>query len=41
MPFVPDWPLLALLALGLPLVVTVGTWLTAGRGSRPAVRRAH
>lgn len=41
MPFVPDWPLLALLALGLPLVVTVGTWLTAGRGARPAVRRAH
>lgn len=41
MPFVADWPLLALLAVGLPLVVTAGTWVTAGRTARPAVRRAH
>ncbi|UBQ02486.1 hypothetical protein [Curtobacterium sp. TXMA1] len=41
LPFVADWPVLALLALGLPLVVTAGTWLTAGRGRRVAVRRAH
>lgn len=41
MPFAADWPLLALLALGLPLLVTLGTWATAGRGRRPVVRRAH
>lgn len=41
MPFVPDWPTLALLAIGLPLLVTVGTWATAGRSRRVAVRRAH
>lgn len=41
MPFVADWPVLALLALGLPVVVTVGTWLVSGRGRRPSVRRAH
>ncbi|WP_289471502.1 ABC transporter permease [Curtobacterium subtropicum] len=41
LPSVADWPVLALLALGLPLVVTAGTWLTAGRGRRVAVRRAH
>jgi len=41
MPFVADWPVLALLAVGLPLVVTAGTWLTAGRSRRVAVRRAH
>ncbi len=41
LPFVADWPVLALLALGLPLLVTAGTWLTAGRGRRPVVRRAH
>lgn len=40
MPFVADWPFLALLAVGLPLLVTVGTWLTAGRSRRVAVRRA-
>ena len=40
LPFVADWPVLALLALGLPLVVTAGTWATAGRSSRPVVRRA-
>lgn len=40
MPFVPDWPVLALLALGLPALVTVGTWLSAGRGRRVAVRRS-
>jgi hypothetical protein len=40
MPFVADWPVLALLALGLPILVTVGTWLTAGRGRRLAVRRS-
>ncbi|SDQ12276.1 FtsX-like permease family protein [Curtobacterium sp. UNCCL20] len=39
LPFVADWPVLALLALGLPLLVTVGTWLTAGRSRRVAVRR--
>ncbi|KTR09711.1 FtsX-like permease family protein, partial [Curtobacterium luteum] len=41
MPFVADWPVLALLAIGLPVLVTAGTWLTAGRGRRLAVRRAH
>lgn len=41
MPFVADWPVLALLAVGLPLVVTAGTWATAGRSRRVAVRRAH
>lgn len=41
MPFVADWPVLALLAVGLPLVVTAGTWLTAGRSRRVTVRRAH
>ena len=41
MPFAPDWVVLAVLAVGLPLVVTVGTWVTAGRGRRIAVRRAH
>lgn len=40
MPFVADWPFLALLAVGLPVLVTVGTWLTAGRSRRVAVRRA-
>lgn len=40
MPFVADWPVLALLALGLPVLVTAGTWLTAGRGRRVAVRRS-
>ena len=40
MPFVADWPVLALLALGLPILVTAGTWLTAGRGRRVAVRRS-
>ncbi len=40
MPFVADWPFLALLAIGLPVLVTVGTWLTAGRSRRVAVRRA-
>ncbi|WP_420369149.1 FtsX-like permease family protein [Curtobacterium sp. L1-20] len=39
MPFVADWPFLALLAIGLPVVVTLGTWATAGRGRRVAVRR--
>ncbi|MBT2502095.1 ABC transporter permease [Curtobacterium sp. ISL-83] len=39
MPFVPDWPVLLLLAIGLPLLVTAGTWLTAGRSRRVAVRR--
>jgi putative ABC transport system permease protein len=39
MPFVPDWPVLALLAIGLPLLVTAGTWLSAGRGHRVALRR--
>lgn len=41
MPFVADWPVLALLALGLPVLVTAGTWLVSGRGRRPSVRRAH
>ncbi|MFS0728700.1 FtsX-like permease family protein [Curtobacterium sp. 1P10AnD] len=41
MPFVADWPVLALLAIGLPVLVTAGTWLTAGRGRRLSVRRAH
>lgn len=40
MPFVADWPFLVLLALGLPVLVTAGTWLTAGRSRRVAVRRA-
>ena len=40
MPFVADWPFLASLAIGLPVLVTVGTWLTAGRSRRVAVRRA-
>ncbi|WP_144711633.1 ABC transporter permease [Curtobacterium pusillum] len=39
MPFVADWPVLAVLAIGLPLLVTAGTWLTAGRSRRVAVRR--
>ncbi|MGN8049201.1 hypothetical protein ACTJKO_05885 [Curtobacterium sp. 22159] len=39
MPFVADWPVLALLAIGLPLVVTAGTWLSTGRRRRVAVRR--
>ncbi|MFJ3382680.1 MULTISPECIES: FtsX-like permease family protein [unclassified Curtobacterium] len=39
-PFAPDWTMLVLLALGLPVVVTLGTWLTSGRRSRPTVRRA-
>lgn len=41
MPFVPDWPVLALLAVGLPLVVTAGAWLTSRGRRRVAVRRAH
>ncbi|WNY33043.1 hypothetical protein Q9Q99_12440 [Curtobacterium flaccumfaciens] len=41
MPFVPDWPVLALLAIGLPLVVTAGAWLTSRGRRRVAVRRAH
>lgn len=41
MPFVADWPVLALLAIGLPVLVTLGTWLTAGRSRRVALRRAH
>ncbi|MFJ4220314.1 FtsX-like permease family protein [Curtobacterium luteum] len=41
MPFVADWPVLALLAIGLPVAVTLGTWLTAGRSRRLALRRAH
>ena len=40
MPFVADWPVLAVLAIGLPLVVTLGTWLLAGRSRRVTVRRA-
>ncbi|MEK6311465.1 MAG: FtsX-like permease family protein [Curtobacterium sp.] len=40
MPFVADWPVLALLAIGLPVLVTTATWLTSGRGRRLAVRRA-
>lgn len=41
MPFVPDWPVLALLAVGLPLVVTAGAWLTSRGRRRVTVRRAH
>ncbi|WP_439689572.1 FtsX-like permease family protein [Curtobacterium sp. SP.BCp] len=41
MPFVADWPVLGLLAIGLPVLVTTATWLTSGRGRRLAVRRAH
>ncbi|ROS68763.1 ABC-type lipoprotein release transport system permease subunit [Curtobacterium sp. PhB172] len=41
MPFVPDWSMLALLAIGLPLLVTAGAWLTAHGRRRVAVRRAH
>ncbi|MCA5924067.1 ABC transporter permease [Curtobacterium oceanosedimentum] len=41
LPFVPDWPVLALLAIGLPLVVTAGAWLTSRGRRRVAVRRAH
>jgi hypothetical protein len=39
LPFVADWPVLALLGLGLPLLVTAGTWLFAGRRHRGALRR--
>lgn len=39
LPFVADWPMLAVLALGLPVLVTAATWATAGRGRRVAVRR--
>ena len=41
LPFAPDWTVLALLAIGLPLVVTVATWSTSGRVRRVPVRRAH
>ncbi|ROP72547.1 ABC transporter permease [Curtobacterium sp. PhB115] len=41
MPFVPDWPVLALLAIGLPILVSAGAWLTAHGRRRVAVRRAH
>lgn len=39
LPFVADWPVLALLGLGLPLLVTAGTWVFAGRRHRVALRR--
>lgn len=39
LPFVADWPMLAVLALGLPVLVTAATWATAGRGRRVTVRR--
>ncbi|MBF4608181.1 ABC transporter permease [Curtobacterium sp. VKM Ac-1393] len=41
LPFVPDWSMLALLGIGLPLLVTAGAWLTAHGRRRVAVRRAH
>ncbi|WIE64832.1 ABC transporter permease [Curtobacterium sp. MCLR17_036] len=41
LPFVPDWPVLGLLAIGLPLVVSAGAWLTTRSRRRVAVRRAH
>ncbi|MDP4333597.1 hypothetical protein Q7F20_09455 [Curtobacterium sp. A7_M15] len=39
LPFVADWPVLALLALGLPLLVTAGTWVSGRRRHRVALRR--
>ncbi|QWS33295.1 ABC transporter permease [Curtobacterium aetherium] len=39
MPFAPDPVSLAVLALGLPVLVTAGVWLVAGRRRRVAVRR--
>ncbi len=41
LPFAPDWPVMAVLAVGLPLVVTFATWATSGRMRRTPVRRAH
>ncbi|MFK4481621.1 FtsX-like permease family protein [Curtobacterium sp. AB7] len=41
LPFAPDWTTLALLAIGLPVVVTAGAWLTSRGRRRVAVRRAH
>jgi ABC-type lipoprotein release transport system permease subunit len=41
LPFAPDWSVMAVLAVGLPLVVTVATWATSGRMRRLPVRRAH
>ncbi|MGU3408471.1 FtsX-like permease family protein [Microbacterium sp. M1A1_1b] len=40
-PFAPDWTTLVLLAVGLPVIVTAGTWLTAGHRAHPIVRRTR
>jgi putative ABC transport system permease protein len=38
--FAPAWPQLAMTLVGIPLVIAVGAWLTAGRGRSQYIVRA-